>query len=210
MPEADRGRHQCSVYGQWPCFFHGRVAFPPLGESGKVGACLDNRHDAPMPRLAQLIVALLATVLGGASLAADTPLLIQTQSDGSYRLWHTEGETQLQEEELLSLAASAEPGGGPYMDVSAGRARAVELPGAVLVEVPDVPEDKALLLERDACGGIKIWHSAGPARLSEDDMTELVLSALPAGGKRVFIGEDYAKAFSTALGVVTVIWRPVR
>jgi hypothetical protein len=145
-----------------------------------------------------------------AALAADTPLLIQLQPDGKYRVWHSEGETHLSDDELLTLAASARPEGGETIQVSAGPARAYELPLAVLIEIPGAMTDKALLVDRDECGGIKVWHGAGAAKLSEDELTELVLTAVPGGGKRVLVGKDYAKAFTTRLGVVAMIWKPAR
>jgi hypothetical protein len=46
--------------------------------------------------------------------------------------------------------------------------------------------------------------------LTDEQMTDLVLSALPDGGKRVSIGSNYAKAYSVELGVVAVIWAPVQ
>lgn len=161
--------------------------------------------------LTRALVAAVAYLLTmAAASAADTPLLIQIRPDGSYRVWHTEGQTRLSEDELLTLAASARPEGGEVIEVGAGKARAFEVPQAVLIEIPGAPEDTALLVDRDECGGIKVWHAAGATQLSEAEMTELVLSALPTGGKRLMIGTDYAKAFTNRLGVVVVLWKPPR
>lgn len=160
--------------------------------------------------LLHLVTAIVLVLPVGSAVAADTPLLIQLQPDGKYRVWHTEGDTHLSDDELLTLAASARPEGGEPMEVSAGPARAFELPQAVLIEIPGAPADKALLLDRDECGGIKVWHDAGATQLSEDQLTELVLTAVPGGGKRVMVGKDYAKAFTTRLGVVAMIWKPAR
>jgi hypothetical protein len=160
-------------------------------------------------RRAALAAVSLLLAMSAAS-AADSPLLIQIRPDGSYRVWHTEGQTRLSEDELLTLAASARPEGGEVIEVGAGKARAYEVPQAVMIEIPGAAEDKALLVDRDECGGIKVWHAAGPTQLSEAEMTELVLSALPTGGKRLTLGTDYAKAFTNRLGVVVVIWKPPR
>jgi hypothetical protein len=141
--------------------------------------------------------------------AADNTLLIQLQKDGSYLVWHSEGRTQLSDDELTSLSASARPEGGEPILTTAGPASAFEIPRAVLVVLADAKSDRKLLIDRDACGGVRLWHAEGATSLTDDQLTELVLSALPDGGKRVSIGSNYAKAYSTELGVVAVIWAPV-
>lgn len=156
--------------------------------------------------LAALLLATLATALAQ---AADNNLLIQLRHDGSYRVWHAEGATHLPEEDLLAVAAAATPQGGADMPTAAGPAHAVETEEGVMVVLPEARHDGTLLLDRDECGGVKTWHSEGTTTLTEAQMTELVLSALPGGGKAVPVGDKLAKGFLTNLGVVVVLWKPV-
>ncbi|HZV54557.1 MAG TPA: hypothetical protein VFF82_06420 [Rhodocyclaceae bacterium] len=153
-----------------------------------------------------------AFILGTAwsAFAADNTLLIQLNQDGSFRLWHTEGATNLSDEELVTLAATARPEGGETIEVTAGSAHAVETKDGVMIVVPAAKSDKELLIDRDECGGVRVWHSDGATRLTDDQMTELVLTALPGGGKNVPIGQKFAKGFSTKIGVVAVLWQPVK
>jgi hypothetical protein len=60
------------------------------------------------------------------ALAVDNVLLIQLQPGGAYRVWHTEGESQLTDDEVMALEATARPGGGEEMATGAGPARAHE------------------------------------------------------------------------------------
>lgn len=150
----------------------------------------------------------LAALAAFPAAAADNALLIQLQQDGSYRVWHTEGASNLPEPELLELEASARPEGGEMQQTSAGRAQAFEMKDGVAIELPDAPSDKRLLLERDLCGGLKVWHAEGITKLSDDDMTELALTALPDGGKRIRVGDYHARGYSTRIGVIAVIWKP--
>lgn len=141
--------------------------------------------------------------------AADNSLLIQVEPDGRYRVWHTEGATNLTEDEVLTLAADAAPEGGNPRQVSAGMARAFQTERGLIIEIADARGDKRLLVDRDECGSIKTWHSEGATQLNDDQLTELVLSALPGGGRRVSVGGNHAKAFITPLGYSVVIWKPV-
>ena len=68
-----------------------------------------------------LTAALLAAGVALSAAAADTPLLIQTQPDGHYTLWHTEGATHISEDEVLELEAGAVPEGGPPTPIEAGK-----------------------------------------------------------------------------------------
>jgi hypothetical protein len=160
--------------------------------------------------LLQIVAAILVALAAGTAAAADNTLLIQLQKDGSYLVWHSEGATRLTDDELTTLSASAKPEGGERLLTSAGPASAFEIPHAVLVQLPDAKSDRKLLIDRDACGGVRVWHSEGATVLTDDQLTDLVLSALPDGGKRVAIGASYGKAYSTELGVVAVIWAPVQ
>lgn len=161
-------------------------------------------------RIANLVFGTAIAVLAaGTAAAADNSVLIQTGPDGHYKLWHTEGATSLDDDEALALAASARPEGGAPRAVAAGTAQAFETAHGVVVAIPDAPADKSLLIDRDACGAVKIWHAEGSTVLTEDQMTELVMSALPAGGKPVNLGGRYAKAFVTPLGYTVVLWQPV-
>lgn len=155
------------------------------------------------------LFAVLALFVSGTALAADDTVLIQLRQDGKYVVWHSEGQTRLTDDELTSLAAHARPEGSERMATSAGAAVAYEQPHAVLVVLPDAPSDQRLLIDRDACGGVRIWHSDGPLQLTEDQLTDLVLSALPDGGRTIPLGARYAKAYAMALGTVAVVWTPV-
>lgn len=157
--------------------------------------------------------ALLATIFvlaASGAAAADNALLIQVESAGGYRVWHTEGATKLGEDEILMLAAGATPEGSALQQVSAGPARAFQTGNGVIIELPEAAGDRRLLVDRDACGAVKVWHSDGETRLSEAQMTELVISALPGGGKLVKVDDRYAKAFITELGYAVVLWAPVK
>ncbi len=160
--------------------------------------------------LIRTIATLAAALAAFSAQAADTTLLIQLEPNGRFKVWHTEGETNLPEEQVLALEAAARPEGGETLDTAAGPARAYVTQAGITIAVPGAQSDKTLLIDRDACGGVKVWHAEGATRLTEDELTELVLTALPGGGKRVSVGGNYAKAFTTGLGVMAVIWQPVR
>jgi hypothetical protein len=117
--------------------------------------------------------------------------------------------TQISEEEVLAVAATAKPEGGDPVPVTAGRARAFQTETGVIIEMLDAKADRNLLVDRDDCGAIKLWHSEGPTHLTDDQMTELVLSALPGGGRRLTFDGRHAKAYITPLGYVVVIWKAV-
>ena len=155
-----------------------------------------------------LAVAAIAALLTFPAAAEDTALLIQVRPDGRYTVWHAGGQSPLGEEEIGALEASARPEGGRSMLTAAGLARAFETPNGVLIRLPALGPDRALLIDHDGCGGIKVWHDRGDVNLTEDELTELVLSALPEGGKNVVLGQYHAKAYSTKIGVIAAIWRP--
>jgi hypothetical protein len=157
-----------------------------------------------------LLAALVLCAAAWPAGAADSALLIQLGPDGRYTVWHTEGATRLPEEQILALEAAARVGGGEPLETAAGPARAFDVQGTVIIEIANAKTDRRLLIDRDACGGVKVWHADGETRLTEDELTELVLTALPGGGKRVSVGKNYAKGFLTGLGVMAVIWQPVR
>lgn len=143
--------------------------------------------------------------VGGGVLAEDNVLLIQTGPQG-YVVWHTEGESQLDDDALLEIMATALPEGGAEVATALGPARAYEVNEAVLIRLPAARDDNALLVERDACGHVKAWHAAGKLQLSDEQLTEIMLSALPGGGKRLRLNGRYAKAFTTRLGVTATLW----
>ena len=161
---------------------------------------------SPVLRAAALL--LLAVALPAA--AEDTALLIQLQPDGHYRVWHSDGPSRLPEPLLLELEASALAEGGPPMPTLHGPAQAFETQEGVVIELPQAGEDNRLFLDHDGCGGVKVWHAAGATQLTEEELTELVLTALPEGGKRVRAGDTYARAFTTRVGVIAAIWKPAR
>lgn len=145
--------------------------------------------------------------LGAAVLhAEDNVLLIQTGPQG-FIVWHTEGKSRITEDEALEVMASARPEGGEEVATTLGPARGYALPVGVLIRLPEAKNDKALLADRDACGHIQIWHSEGETQLSDAELTEIVMSALPEGGKRLTLGNRYAKGFVTPLGVTATLWK---
>lgn len=157
------------------------------------------------------IVAVAFLVIASSSLAiaAEDTILIQLTQDGRYRVWHNRGDSNLSENELMALEASALPEGGPVVETAAGSARAYATEDAIRIEIPDAPRDKTLLVSRDPCGWASVWHAAGRVDLAEDDLTELVMTALPTGGRNIRVGARLAKAYTSKLGVVAVIWQPL-
>jgi len=154
-------------------------------------------------RLALFAAILMAATSAGAT---DNVLLIQMQPDGRYRVWHTEGESRISEDEIMALELTAKPGGGEEIPTGAGPARAYETSEGVMISLPAAKNDKALLFDRDDCGHVRVWHAAGATKLSEDQITDIVMSALPEGGKRITVGNYYVKAFITKLGVTAALW----
>lgn len=142
-----------------------------------------------------------------AAWAAGDNLLIQLEHDGRYQVWHSEGMTAISEDDALAVAATAQPEGGDPLAVAGGRARAFQTEHGVVIEMIDAAVDRRLLFDRDACGAVKIWHSEGASQLTEDQMTELVISALPGGGRRMTINGRYAKAYIVPLGYAVVLWQ---
>jgi hypothetical protein len=160
--------------------------------------------------LKRALAALAALLICNSASAVDNALLIQVEPGGGYRVWHAEGTTVLSEDEILMLAAGATPEGGTLQSVSAGPARAFRTGGSVIIELPEAATDRRLLVDRDACGAIKVWHAEGETRLTEEQLTELVISALPGGGRPIKVDGRYAKAFITELGYAVVLWAPVK
>lgn len=160
--------------------------------------------------LQRVLAALWFLLVGGLAGAADNALLIQVDPGGGYRVWHTEGSTQLEEDEILMLAAGATPEGSALQAVSAGPARAFQTAGGVVIELPEAARDRRLLVDRDACGAVKVWHAEGETNLTDDQITDLVISALPDGGRPLKVDGRYAKAFITELGYAVVLWAPVK
>ncbi len=155
-----------------------------------------------MRRVLFLVVWLAAAAAG----AADNVLLIQMQPGGGYLVWHTEGESRLSDDEAMALEVTARPEGGAEMQTSAGPARAYETSDGVTIRLSAAQDDKALLIDRDNCGHIRLWHAAGATNLPEDQITDIVMSALPGGGKRLTVGRYHVKAFITRLGVTATLW----
>ena len=160
--------------------------------------------------LKRVLAAFAALLICTSASAVDNALLIQVEPGGGYRVWHTDGTTKLSEEEILMLAAGATPEGSALQSVSAGPARAVQTGNGVVIELPDAANDRRLLVDRDACGAIKVWHAEGETNLTEGQITDLVISALPGGGRPIKVDGRYAKAFITELGYAVVIWAPVK
>ncbi|NJD33505.1 MAG: hypothetical protein FIA96_01455 [Betaproteobacteria bacterium] len=138
--------------------------------------------------------------------AADNVLLIQLQAGGGFRVWHTEGESQLSDDEVMALEVTARPGGGEVTPTSAGPARVHETGDGVTISLSEAKRDKELLIDRDDCNHVRVWHSAGATNLSDDQIAEIFMSALPGGGKRIIVGDYYVKAFITKLGATVTLW----
>ena len=160
----------------------------------------------PMSRTMTCVLLVAGWLASGIAQAAGETLLIQLQPDASYHIWYNTGPRHLPDEELNQLATTATVEGSEVTTTSAGEARAYQQAHAILIAFADRQADDRLLLDRDACGGMRVWHSSGHHELSDNDLTDLVVSALPDGGKRVVLGRRYGKAFQTSLGVVAVIW----
>ena len=109
----------------------------------------------------------------------------------------------------LEIEATARPEGGKATLTVAGLAQAYETPSGVLIRLPALGPEKTILVDHDGCSGLKVWHAQGEVNLTEDELTELVLSALPEGGRNIVLGKLHAKAYSTRIGVVAAIWKPV-
>ena len=155
-------------------------------------------------RVALFLAALLAATSAN---AADNVLLIQMQPGGTYRVWHIEGESRLSDDEIMALEVTARPEGGEETPTSAGPARVYESSDGVTISLPAARNDKLLLIDRDDCNHVRVWHAAGATNLSEDQITDIVISALPGGGKRLTVGNFHVKAFITKLGVTATLWK---
>lgn len=155
-----------------------------------------------------VVVAFLSIASTSLAIAAEDTILIQLTRDAQYRVWYSRGDSNLTEGDLATLEASALPEGGPVVATAAGSARAYAAEDAIRVEIPDAPHDKTLLVSRDPCGWASAWHTAGHVDITNDALTEMVMTALPTGGKNVPVGSRLAKAYTSKLGVVAVIWQP--
>lgn len=157
-----------------------------------------------MERILRALLLLLA-VAALPAWAEDNVLLIRQGPQG-FVVWHVEGESRLSDDEILEIMATAAPQGGPEVATPFGPARAFELDEGILIRLPAAPHDQALLVDRDACGHIIVWHAAGKTQLTEAELTEITLSALAEGGPRLRFGDRYAKAFVGKLGVTVTLW----
>ncbi|MCM2307555.1 MAG: hypothetical protein NDI91_08840 [Sulfuritalea sp.] len=154
----------------------------------------------------RILLFVAALMLITSAWASDNVLLIQLRPGGGFTVWHTEGESQLSDEEVMTLEAAAKPGGGEEIPTSFGPARAYENNDGVTIRLPAARNDKALLLDRDNCGHVRLWHAAGTTTLTEDQLTDIFMSALPEGGKRLTVGGYHVKAFITPFGVTATLW----
>lgn len=154
--------------------------------------------------------AALLLCISAAACAEDNVLLVQTGPQG-FVVWHTEGQSQLADDEVLELMATATPEGGKETPTPLGPARAYEMSEGILIRLLAAQRDKALLVDRDACGHVHLWHAEGATQLSDAQLTEIVMSALPEGGPRLRLNGTYAKGFLGKLGVTVTLWKvPVR
>ena len=149
---------------------------------------------------------LAALMAMSAAHAADNVLLIQLQAGGGFKVWHTEGESQLTDDEVVALEVTARPGGGEVTQTSAGPARVNESGDGVTISLLEAKNDTTLLIDRDDCNHVRVWHGAGATHLSDDQVADIFMSALPGGGKRLTVGEYHVKAFITRQGVTATLW----
>jgi hypothetical protein len=156
----------------------------------------------------RLICTFAAALAAAAASADDNTLLIQLDAQGKFVVWHTQGTTYLNDDELAALTASAQPEGGAILATSAGPAQAFQTRDGVVVALKEATRDARLLIDRDDCGGVKVWHGEGETQLSEDDLVELLLTALPGGGRRLAVGENFARGYIARLGVIALLWKP--
>jgi hypothetical protein len=167
----------------------------------------------PLPRLVRRAASILAlfAALVPAAFAADGTMLIQSASDGRFKVWQSEGESQLTERELLILEGTARPEGSAPLTTRFGVARAFDTPDGIVVELPEARRDRALLLDHDACSAIKAWHAGdGAGEFTDDQLADIFLSAAPEGGRNIQVGGRLVKAFSTRIGVKAVYWTPLK
>jgi hypothetical protein len=155
----------------------------------------------------RLILVLAALMAVTSAHAADNVLLIQLQAGGGFRVWHTEGESRLSDDEIMELEVTARPGGGAVTPTSAGPARVFESAEGVTISLLEAKHDKTLLIDRDDCNHVRVWHAAGATNLSEDQIADIFISAVPGGGKRITVGGYHVKAFVTKLGVIATLWQ---
>lgn len=154
----------------------------------------------------RVVLFLAAFMVVTAANAADNVLLIQLRPGGGFTVWHTEGDSQLTDDEVMELEVTAKPGGGEVTPTSAGPARVHESSEGVTISLPDARNDKTLLIDRDDCNHARVWHFAGTTNLLEDQIADIFMSALPGGGKRIAVGDYHVKAFVTKLGVTATLW----
>lgn len=156
--------------------------------------------------LATLAAVVAALCLARPAAADDNVLLIQLRPGGGFTIWHTEGETDLPEHEAIALEATATPEGGAEMSTSFGPARAFQTESGVVIRIPSAPRDNALLVDRDNCGHVRLWHAAGTNNISEDEATDIYMSAEPGGGKRLVLRDRHVKAYLGPLGATASFW----
>ena len=155
------------------------------------------------------LLLLLLTLASSGVLAENSNLLIQLQPGGGFRIWHADGPSLLSDDEVMLLDSLAEPQGSAPVPTALGPARARRTELGVIIELAEVKTDKALLVDRDACGHLKTWHAEGNARLTQHQVADLYMSALPGGGPRLVLDDGRnAKGFITSLGVMVAIWKP--
>ncbi len=159
-----------------------------------------------MDRVVRAALCLALLLAATAASAADNVLLIQLQAGGGFRVWHTEGESRLSDDEIMELEVTARPGGGEVTTTSAGPARVYESGEGVTISLLEAKNDKTLLIDRDDCNHVRVWHAAGATNLSEDQIADIFMSALPGGGKRLSVGPYHVKAFVTKQGVTATLW----
>lgn len=149
---------------------------------------------------------LIALSWAGIAAAADNVLLIQTGPSG-FTVWHVEGSSVLPDDDILDIMATARPEGGETVKTPLGPAQAFQLADGVMIRLPEAPSDRAWLVDRDACGHIQLWHAEGTTQLTDAELSDIYLSALPEGGPRLRLGDQYAKGFIGRLGVTVTLWK---
>lgn len=151
-------------------------------------------------------LAFIALAWADMAAAADDVLLIQT-GPGGFTVWHVEGSSVLPDDDIIDIMVTAKPEGGEIVKTPLGPAQAFELADGVMIRLPEAPRDRAWLVDRDACGHIHLWHAEGATHLTEAQLSDIYLSALPEGGPRLRLGDQYAKGFIGKLGVTVTLWK---
>lgn len=160
-------------------------------------------------RLATLFFTLFSALFGTPLLAFDTVLIQQTPENG-FIVWYKDGDSTLEDDEIHAIETAATPEGSAPQPTSGGIASARVVRNHVEIRLENARGVRHLLVDRDSCGHVKLWHGTGKRVLEDDQIADLYLHAVPDGGKSMQVGEYQARSFLTKLGVIATFWRPAK